>query len=268
MPTPSIESRSASKTGEGHFLRKLEQEFRLPPRIAQAIVEEAKASLEGSRELKAGQIRRYLTRYDRGGGQPLDQLPTVEVIWTLDAGDEDSAVRKSYGRVSLRRVRIQRLASEALEQGAVATQEDLSMALGVCVRTIKSDCKALETKGILVTTRGKLHGIGRGQTHKSQIVGRWLQGATYDQIVLQTHHSITSIQRYIRTFLRVVLLYRQAFAPGEIAHLVQVSRPLLDEYLTLYESYDQPECRQRLELHLNRLQNGLRPDDAPKKGDL
>ncbi|MEM7125080.1 MAG: DUF1670 domain-containing protein [Chloroflexota bacterium] len=268
MPIPSIESRAATKTGEGHFLRKLEQEFHLAPRIAQAILEEAKASLEGSCELKSGQIRRYLTRYDRGGGQPLNQLPTVEVIWTLDAGDEDREVHKAYGRVSLRRVRIQRLASEALEQGAVATQEDLSMALGVCVRTIKNDCKALESNGILVTTRGKLHGIGRGQTHKSQIVGRWLMGATYDQIMIQTHHSITSIQRYIRTFLRIVLLYRQEFAPGEIVHLAQVSQPLLDEYLTLYQSHDQPECRRRLEIHLNRLQNGLRLDDTPKKGDL
>ncbi|MEM7130588.1 MAG: hypothetical protein AAF702_29965, partial [Chloroflexota bacterium] len=101
MPIPSIDSRAATKTSEGHFLRKQEQEFHLAPRIAQAILEEAKASLEGSCELKSGQIRRYLTRYDRGGGQPLNQLPTAEVLWTLDAGDEDREVRKTYGRVSL-----------------------------------------------------------------------------------------------------------------------------------------------------------------------
>ncbi|MEM7131488.1 MAG: hypothetical protein AAF702_34555 [Chloroflexota bacterium] len=45
MPIPSIDSRAESKTSEGHFLRKLEQEFHLPPRIAQAIVEEAKLSI-------------------------------------------------------------------------------------------------------------------------------------------------------------------------------------------------------------------------------
>jgi len=261
------ELRERAKTSEGHFLRKLEQEFQLPPRIAQAVLEEARASFEGSKKLEAGEIRRYLTSYNRGGGQPLNQLPSVEVIWTIDAGSEDEAVRKAHGRVSLRRVRIQRLVSEALEQRAVATQEDLSNALGVSVRTIKSDCQALEAQGIVLTTRGKLHGIGRGQTHKSQIVGEWLKGATYDQITQRTHHSATSVRRYVQTFLRLILLYRQGFAQTEIAHLAQVSEPLLKEYLALYEKHDDPACRRRLDNHLKRLQNGLRLDDGQKKGD-
>lgn len=268
MSQNNMENRSATKTGEGHLLRKLEQEFHFPPRIAQAVVEEAKASIEGNQPLESGQVRRYLSRYEAGGGQPLKETPTVEVIWTLDAGAEDQAVQKAYGRVSLRRVRLQRLVSEAIEQGAVASQEDLSVALGVSIRTIKSDCQALESQGTLVTTRGKLHGIGRGQTHKGQIVGHWLKGATYDQIMQLTHHSLISIRRYIQTFLRIMLLYRQGFALLEVAHLSQTSEALLQEYLAVYALHDQPSCRERLETHLARLQNGRRPDEPLEKGGL
>ena len=53
-------------------------------------------------------------------------------------------------------------------------------------------------------SRGNLQGIGRGQTHKAQIIARWLQGETYDQIALHTHHALVSVQGYIGTFARVI----------------------------------------------------------------
>lgn len=260
--------RKASKTNEGHFLRILEQEFNLVPRIAQAVLEEAQKILQSNEDLKSGQIRRYLAKREAGGGRSLKETPTVEVIWTVDGGKEDQTTRQAHGRVGLRRFRIQRLVSEALEQGGVATQEDLSDVLDVSIRTIKQDCQALESQGLMITTRGKLHGIGRGQTHKSQIVGQWLKGGTYDQIMQRTHHSTASIQRYVKKFVRIVDLYQRDFDRIDIAHLTQTSEPLVQEYLAIYESHDEPICRERLTTHLNRLRKGQRLAQEAEKGGL
>jgi predicted ArsR family transcriptional regulator len=155
-------------------------------------------------------------------------------------------------------VRIQRLLDEALNQGAVATQEDLAQALHVSVRTIKRDCKELEAQGLCLPTRGRLKGIGRGQTHKAQIVGRWLRGETYDQIRLATRHSLTSIKRYIQCFVRVADLHRQGFSESEIALLLELSAYLVKEYLAVYHEHDSYEYQERLTQQIERLSKAPR----------
>ncbi|MCP4418411.1 MAG: DUF1670 domain-containing protein [Chloroflexi bacterium] len=91
-----------------------------------------------------------------------------------------------------------------------------------------------------------MQGIGRGQTHKAQIVGHWLRGETYDQIALHTRHSLTCVKRYIQAFVRIVQFHLKSFSLGEISLALQASEPLVKEYLTLYRQNDTPFCRQRL----------------------
>ena len=255
--------RLQAKTPEGRFLRVLEQDFQYAPKVAQAISEEAQTCLLGRAErLRPGQMRVILTRYDAGHGRALRDTETTEVTWTVDAGLEDRQVLEQHGHAALRRARIQRLLDEAQAQGAVASQEDLAPALHVSLRTIKRDCAALKAQGIYLPTRGKLHGIGRGQTHKARIVGLWLGGATYDQIARQTRHSLPAIQRYIQTFVRVIELHRQGFPDSQIAMLLNVGLALVREYLAVYEQHDAPECRERLSAQIERLGRS----GSPKKG--
>ena len=258
--------RLQAKTPEKRFLQVLEQDFHQPPCVAQSLLEEAQACLLGqAQSLRPGQVRVILARREVGHGRSLRETATTEVIWTVDAGLEDRQVLQGHGRIALRRVRIQRLLDEALAQGAAATQEDLAHVLHVSVRTIKRDCADLQSQGIYVPTRGNLHGIGRGQTHKAQIGGRWLKGETYDQIALHTHHSLTSIQRYIQIFVRVIHLHRQGFSESQIAMLLEISQPLVQEYLTIYRQNNAPECRERLDTQLQRLSKGA-ASQHPKRG--
>lgn len=188
--------RLQAKTPEQRLLNMLQQEFKFAPKIAEAILAEAQACLLGPfLPLPAGQTRTILLKRNAAHGQAIKQNHTVEVVWTIDAGSEDQEVLLNYGLPALRQVRIQRLLAEALAQGAVASQEDLARALQVSVRTIKRDCAALQAQGLAVPTRGKLQGIGRGQTHKAQIVGRWLRGETYDQVARHTHHAVACVRR-------------------------------------------------------------------------
>lgn len=257
--------RLQAKTPERRFLQVLEQDFQYAPKVAQAILEEAQTCLLGQAErLRPGQVRVILTRYDAAHGRAMRDTETTEVTWTLDAGLEDRQVASQYGLVALRQTRIQRLLDEALAQGAAACQEDLAQALHVSLRTVKRDCATLEAQGIYLPTRGKLQGIGRGQTHKARIVGLWLSGATYDQIARQTRHSLSAIQRYVQTFVRLVELHRQGFAKHQMALVLDIGLALVAEYLAVYEHHDAPECRERLTVQIERLGHSA----SPQKGAL
>jgi DNA-binding transcriptional regulator YhcF (GntR family) len=264
MERQSSSEREAAKTDEQEFVRVLEQEFQLAPRMAQAVLAEALVHLRPVTAPTGGQIVVLLAERRAGVSRPLSATPKQRVHWTVDAGASDRAVLRLHGSSGLRQMRLQRLVSEALEQGAVASQEDLANALGVDVRTIKRDFKALQGRGILLTSRGYLHQVGRGQTHKSQIVSRWLAGESYDQLALSTHHSLSSIQRYIQLFVRVVALHEQEQqSTRQIAFLLQCSVRLVEEHLLVYQQASEPAQRQRLNEQLHRLQAS-----ETKKGGL
>lgn len=255
--------RQQAKSREQRFLNLMQQEFNYPPKIAQAILTEAQDCLMGQPgSLKPGQMCVILLQRNAAHGRPLTQTATREVIWTVDAGPEDQEVESKHGPTALRQIRIQRLLGEAIEQDAVASQEDLAHALQVSVRTIKRDCHEMQNQGIYLPTRGHLRGIGRGQTHKAQIVRRWLGGESFDQVVYHTRHSVTCVRRYIQSFIRVVQLHAKAFTEGEIALALQIGIPLVKEYLALYQQNDTPFCRQRLAAEIERLEGTL----AVKKG--
>jgi response regulator of citrate/malate metabolism len=259
--------RQQAKTSEQRFLTLMQQDFQCAPKVAQAILEEAKSCLISAADnsLRVGQVRVILLKRNAPHGQALKDTASTEVTWTVDAGAEDIQVAKEQGRQGLRRVRITRLVEEALAQGAVATQEDLARVLHVSVRTIKRDCAVLQTKGVTLPMRGNLKGIGRGQTHKAQIIQHWLQGETYDQLNQRTRHSISAIRRYIQTFVRVAQLHQQGFVHEEISLLLQLGDQLVQTYLALYEHTDSSFSRQRLQEELQRLQQ---PPLQQKKGGV
>src|SRR5215216_4506541 len=113
------ERRTFAKTKRAHFLYKLETEFDLAPRLAQAVLAEAEACLcEEDEQQATGKRWVLLATREAGHGQRLSETATCRVCWTIDAGEEDHELYASQGRNGLRRVRIQRLLDEAVEQGA------------------------------------------------------------------------------------------------------------------------------------------------------
>jgi hypothetical protein len=246
--------RHEAKTSEQRFLQTLQREFHYAPKIAESILAEAQDCFQGSPVgLKPGQMRVWLVRRKAASGQALQDTKKVEVTWTVDAGLEDLATLRKSGMTGLRKVRIQRLLDEALEQTALATQEDLARVLQTSVRTIKRDFAELHEQGLYLPSRGYLLGIGSGQSHKAQIIRRWLRGETYDQLSQNTHHCISSIQRYIRTFVQVVHLHQQGVPNIQIGLLLQIGAVLVQDYLDVYLHNAEAECRQRLEEQLSRL---------------
>lgn len=266
--------RLAVKTLDQQFRYELETGFEMAPRVAQGILETAKdvfnldavSSVQDGR-LRPGQIRQVIAAAGAPHGRPLRETEMVEVVWTINAGEDDLAVLREHGPQALRRIRILRLIDEALDQGGEPTQEDLGRALGVTARTIRSDIAALKAEGYRVTTRGKLRGVGRGQTHKVIIVELYLKRHTYTEIKRRTRHSVGSIKRYIQTFGRVVMLSRKGLSVSEIAFAVGISERLAEEYLDLYHRYDIPAYQARLAEIVQMVSGGLEKSlESPKKG--
>jgi DNA-binding Lrp family transcriptional regulator len=229
----STGDRLALKTPENAFLQTLQQEFHFSPRLARDVLAAVQEGLMGAapaRTVRPGQIRLVVANQKAPFGPPLPATEMVEVTLTVDAGAEDRAVKEREGAEGLRRGRILRLLVEALEQGGVLTQEDLARALQVTARTIRRDVRILKEEGHLLHTRGRLKGVGRGQTHKVRIIELWLDREGYDKIARWLHHSPQAIRRYVTTFLRVVTLHQKGTAVEEIAFLTRNSVKLVNDY--------------------------------------
>lgn len=254
METIEVQERQRAKSSQAQLLRVLAQDYALAPRVAQAVVQEVHDYLLAEHGGgQSGQVSANLACHNAGHGQSLQKIGTVSVRWTVDAGESDKEIGRSQGQIALRRHRIVRLLDEATAQGGLATQEDLAEALGMAVRTIKRDFAHLHKHGHFLPSRGYRQGIGRGQSHKVQIIEQWLSHATYDQIMERTHHSLDAIQRYIQSFVRIVELHQQQMSPEQIGFITETSTQLVERYLAIYHAIESPEQWERLQSELKRM---------------
>jgi len=255
MSQATSDTRLLTKTPEAAFLLVMNKEFGFSPRVSREVLQTSQEMLGGCGErLRPGQIRQIVARREAPFGPPLAETDKVEVTLTVDAGAEDLEVRREQGLEGLRRGRILRLLEEALEQGGVLTQEDLAQVLGVTRRTIGRDVKVLQSGGHLLHTRGRVKGVGRGQTHKAKIIALWLDRVGYDQIARQVYHSPQAIKRYVGTFLRMVVLHRQGTVVSDIAFLTGNSERLVADYLALAQAAQGvPHRLEKLEEELQRV---------------
>jgi len=222
------------KSSEGELLWELENSYSLSPKLSSSIMMTAKECLLQEYNLREGQIEVTVIEIEERSGKVIEKLEKKKVRLTIDNGIEDIEILKEYGRIILRQIKIERITDEAIEQGGVLSQEDLSKYLGCTVRTIQRDIKAIKKKGIEVVTRGYLHNIGRGQTHKVKIIGMYLDGKTYSEIKLSARHSSGAIKRYLESFTKVVMAQSKGiYERKEISAVTGISKRLVKQYLDL-----------------------------------
>jgi hypothetical protein len=140
-------------------------------------------------------------------------------------------------RVSdLKFFRIVRYATQARKQGALLSLADLAMLMGMGVDSIRRLLRL--NKQTVVPTRGLIKDIGRGVSHKGQIVELYMQLYTETEIVERTGHSYESIEAYLKEFARVVALASQGLNAVMIRRVTGRSMALVNCYLEIYRKYD------------------------------
>lgn len=226
--------RHLHKSSDGEFLYELEHAFELSPKLSEQILITAKECLLRGNILGEGQVEVSVIGIEERSGKVLEQLEKCKVILTIDAGQADIEALKLYGRIGLRRIKIQRITDEAVEQGGVLSQEDIGKYLSCTKRTVQRDIREIKKSGIEVITRGVLHNIGRGQTHKVKIIGMYLDGKTYSEIKLSTRHSVGAIKRYIESFSKVLMCHKsKIYGRKAISVVTGLSEGLVKQYQDL-----------------------------------
>jgi DNA-binding CsgD family transcriptional regulator len=229
------------KSSEGEFMWELKNSYELSPKLSEQILLTAKGSLLREYHLKEGQIEVTVIGIEERSGKLIEKMEKKKVRLTIDNGNEDIEAIKEYGRIGLREIKIQRITEEAVDQGGVLSQEDISKYLSISIRTVKRDIRNIKQRGVAVITRGYLHNIGRGQTHKVKIIGMYLDGKTYSEIKLITRHSSGAIKRYIESFTKVLMA--QSKGIKEISSVTGISEGLVKQYLELIRQSKKDKTR-------------------------
>jgi hypothetical protein len=119
--------------------------------------------------------------------------------------------------------------------------EDIAFLLTTSVVTIKRDIAYLRRGGTIIPSRGWRHDMGRGTTHKTQILELYLSGYQFSEIEKRTHHSETAVKRYIQDFCRIILLHMKKFSVDQIRISTKFSNRLIGEYINLYKKYSKED---------------------------
>lgn len=230
--------RLQQKSVSESLVERLCTDFNLAPLVARTLSAEMSNYFEQCYQDKqgAGQLVYMAVSRDSPSGQPLAKCERLPISLTLYTGDDLVAIRE--GMSALRQLRIQRMTEEAYEQGALLTHEDLGYLLSSSLATVKRDVQKLRQQGNMTPTRGQVKDIGKGVSHKRQIVTDYLAGYTFSEIERRQRHSVNSINRYCRDFTRVVRLQNQDFSTTEISRVTRLSERLVAQYQELYATCD------------------------------
>lgn len=149
--------------------------------------------------------------------------------------DHDIAhIAHGFDSKTLRKNRLKRWTEEAFDQGALLTQLDLAALLGVCDAVVSTYVQEIQADGHLLPTRGNIHDLSGAITHKREIITLYLQGYLTPEIALKTNHSKEAVDRYIKDYHRVELLWQHNITDlDKIAELSRLSKRVVLQYIDL-----------------------------------
>lgn len=239
MVSHPVSARLQSKTARASIIASIARDFNLTPILAEAYFSQISDYFlqHSALDLASGQCQYLAVEENEPAGKPIALCKKISVRLTLHKPEEDLPVYKKAGLHGLRQHKITRITNEAIEQGGVLSYEDVASILTCSVVTIKRDMSAMRKRGIILPSRGWRHEMGRGQTHKTQILDLYLAGHQFSAIERRTHHSETAIKRYIQDFARVVLLSQKGFTNDQIRISTGFSHRLIGEYLKLLTAH-------------------------------
>lgn len=181
----------------------------------------------------------FKASYGRNG----KNTPLKPIILTLFSKKDINDRMAGHSLREIRERRIIDLFNEAYQQGTVLSSTDIAMLLGVSSGTVaKAVRDYMINHETTVPTRGTIHDLGRALTHKKIIIQLYLKGYQRPEIEQRTKHTGQAIDRYIKDFKRVSLLYRKNMKDHEICMSLGMSLGLVKEYIGIIKEHEK-ECK-------------------------
>lgn len=167
-------------------------------------------------------------------GKTISQTRMKPVVLSFVTDEDVSHIAHGFQTANLRKKRIIRWADEAFDQGALLTQLDLAMLLGLCDAAVSKYVQEIQSTGKVLPTRGNIHDLSGAVTHKREIITLYLEGYLTPDIAAKTKHSKEAVDRYIRDFHRVELLWGYGITdPDQIGQLTRLSKRVVQQYIDL-----------------------------------
>lgn len=167
-------------------------------------------------------------------GKAIAQTRVKPVVLSFMTDSDIEHIAHGFDSKSLRKKRLIRWVEEAFDQGALLTQLDLSMLLGVCDKVVSQYVNEIQSEGRLLPTRGNIHDLSGAITHKREIITLYLDGYFTPEIAIKTKHSNEAVDRYIRDYQRVEILWQNGITNlDQIAQLTRLSKRVLQQYVDL-----------------------------------
>ena len=186
--------------------------------------------------LKPGQIVWHAVPLDEypKKGKSMAQTRLKPVVLDLVSNDDIEGLKTPLGTHELKMKKIERLTTQAYDQGALLSQLDLAVLLAITTVTVSqcvNEYHHLYNRSL--PTRGNIQQIGSGQTHKRVIVALHLKGYLVPTICQKTNHSQEAVERYIHDFEAVRLLSTKFDDPETISRIIRLSPSVVKQYLDL-----------------------------------
>ena len=167
-------------------------------------------------------------------GKTIAQTRMKPVVLSFVTNEDISHIAHGFNTATLRKRRIIRWTDEAFNQGALLTQLDLAMLLGICDAVISKYVQEIQNTGTILPTRGNIHDLSGAVTHKREIITLYLEGYLTPDIAVKTKHSKEAVDRYIRDYHRVELLWKHGITNlAEISQLARLSKKVVQQYIDL-----------------------------------
>ncbi|MCK4271570.1 DUF1670 domain-containing protein [bacterium] len=168
-------------------------------------------------------------------GQCIATTRLKPVLLTFLADEDIESLKEGFSSRRLRIRRMVRWCDETYDQGALLSQLDLAVLLGVCDAVVSDYVNEYQrTTGRILPTRGNIHDLSGAITHKREIIALYLQGYLTPTIASKTHHAKESVDRYIRDFEAVRTVYQHRITElDQIVHITKLSKRVVQQYLDL-----------------------------------
>jgi hypothetical protein len=167
-------------------------------------------------------------------GKAIAQTRLKPVVLSFVDDEDIEHIAHGFDSKSLRMKRLVRWVDQAFDQGALLTQLDLAMLLGVTESVVSQYVNEIQKKGKLLPTRGNIHDLSGAITHKREIITLYLEGYFTPEIAIKTKHSNEAVDRYIRDYQRVQILWQNNITNlDQITQLTRLSKRVVQQYVDL-----------------------------------
>jgi len=201
-------------------------------------------------------------------GKSIAQTRMKPVVLSFVTESDIDHISHGFQTRYLRKRRIKRWVDQAFDQGALLTQLDLAILLGICDAVVSKYVNEIQKEGTLLPTRGNIHDLSGAITHKREIITLYLEGYLTPKIASKTNHSKEAVDRYIKDYHKVETLWNHGITTLEkISHLSHLSRRVVQQYIDLLPA-KLKSCKDQSTKSIDsiRSQNNINPSGETEVG--